>query len=300
MGAKRFLIASLLGVAVALPSMAQIGVDDEVSDFGVWTSVGVEKKINKKWSVEFESELRTADALNEVSRYSFGLSTSYKVCSWLKADAGYTLLRDYTRSSSSLQWKEDVYNHEDGEDVYAWSEYELDKNADFWRTRHRVNVSLTGSVKIDRFKISLRERWQYTYQPEVSYDKTEYDVIRYNIDEWGWAQEMMGLVEQDGYLWKVNEEGEAKRSSKRGKGSNVLRSRLQVAYDIKNVPFEPYASCEMYHDDSGLKKTRYTIGGDYKIAKTHSIGLYYRYQDFSGSDEGESTHILGLGYKFKF
>ena len=77
MGTKRFLIASLLGVAVTLPSMAQIGVDDEVSDFGVWTSVGVEKKINKKWGVEFEGELRTADALNEVSRYSFGLSTNH-------------------------------------------------------------------------------------------------------------------------------------------------------------------------------------------------------------------------------
>lgn len=296
MGTKRFLIASLLGVAVTLPSMAQIDADDEVSEFGVWTSVGVEKKITKKWSVEAEGEFRTADALNEVSRYSFGLSTSYKMCSWLKADAGYTLLRDYTRASTSLQWKEDVYDDDD----YMWSEYELDDNADFWRTRHRVNLSLTGSVKIDRFKISLRERWQYTYQPEVSYDKTEYDVIRYNVDDWGWAQENMGLVEHDGYLWNVNEEGETKKDTKRGKGSNVLRSRLQVAYDIKNIPFEPYASCEMYHDDGGLKKIRYTIGGDYKIAKTHSIGLYYRYQDFSGSDEGESTHILGLGYKFKF
>lgn len=296
MGTKRFLIASLLGVAVTLPSMAQIDADDEVSEFGVWTSVGVEKKITKKWSVEAEGEFRTADALNEVSRYSFGLSTSYKMCSWLKADAGYTLLRDYTRASTSLQWKEDVYDDDD----YMWSEYELDDNADFWRTRHRVNLSLTGSVKIDRFKISLRERWQYTYQPEVSYDKTEYDVIRYNVDDWGWAQENMGLVEHDGYLWNVNEEGETKKDTKRGKGSNVLRSRLQVAYDIKNIPFEPYASCEMYHDDGGLKKIRYTIGGDYKIAKTHSIGLYYRYQDFSGSDEGESTHILGLGYKFKY
>lgn len=294
MGTKRFLIASILGIAISLPSMAQI--DDEISDFGVWTSVGFEKKINKKWGVEFEGEFRTQDALNEVSRYSLGISTDYKLTSWLKADVGYTLLRDYTRGSTSLQWKKDVYD----DDEYSWSEYELDDNADFWRTRHRVNVSLTGSVKIGRFKISLRERWQYTYQPEASYDKVEYDVIRYNIEDWGWAQEMMGLVEHDGYLWKVNEEGEAKKDTKRGKGSNVLRSRLQVAYDIKNVPFEPYASCEMYHDDGGLKKTRYTIGGDYKIAKKHTIGLYYRYQDFSGSDEGESTHIIGIGYNIKF
>ena len=46
MGTKRFIIASLLGIAISLPSMAQI--DDDISNFGVWTSIGVEKKISKK------------------------------------------------------------------------------------------------------------------------------------------------------------------------------------------------------------------------------------------------------------
>ncbi|MBQ4344792.1 MAG: DUF2490 domain-containing protein [Muribaculaceae bacterium] len=291
MGTKRFLTASILSIAIAIPAIAQFNIDDDVSDFGLWTSVGLEKKINKKWSAEFEGELRTADALNEVSRYSFGISTSYKICSWLKADAGYTLLRDYTRANSSLQWKED-------EDDISY--YEIDNEEDFWRTRHRFNISFTGSLKLGRFKISLRERWQYTYQPEITISQTETDVTRYNIEDWEWAKEMMGLIEYDGYLWQISDEGKVKEKAKRGKGSNVLRSRLEVSYDIKSVPFEPYLSCEMYHDDGGIKKTRYTIGGDYKIAKKHSIGLYYRYQDFSGSDEGESVHILGVRYKFKF
>lgn len=291
MGTKRFLTTAILSIAIAIPAIAQFNIDNDVSDFGLWTSVGLEKKINKKWSAEFEGELRTADALNEVSRYSFGISTSYKICSWLKADAGYTLLRDYTRASSSLQWKED-------EDDISY--YEIDNEEDFWRTRHRFNISFTGSLKLGRFKISLRERWQYTYQPEITISQTETDVTRYNIEDWEWAKDMMGLIEYDGYLWQISDEGKVKEKAKRGKGSNVLRSRLEVSYDIKSVPFEPYLSCEMYHDDDGIKKTRYTIGGDYKIAKKHSIGLYYRYQDFSGSDEGESVHILGVGYKFKF
>lgn len=301
MGTKRFLIASAFGIALSMPTMAQgnpFDLDDEISDFGVWTSVGVEKKINKKWGVELEGEFRTADALSEVARYSLGISTDYKLTSWLKADVGYIFLRDFNRAESSLQWKSDEYDDED----YQWSKYELDENDAFWRSRHRFNVSLTGSVKLGRFKLSLRERWQYTYQPEVAFSKVEYDVLRYNIDDWGWAQEAMGLVEHDGYLWKISEEGEAKNDSKRAKHSHVLRSRLQVAYDIKGVPFEPYASVEMYNDFDGfkIKKMRYTIGGDYKINKQHSIGLYYRHQDFSGDDEGESTHILGVGYKFKF
>lgn len=297
MGSKRFITAALLVGAMAMPAMAQFDVDDEISDLGVWTSVGIEKKITKKWGVEFEGEFRTADALNEVSRYSLGVSSDYKLTSWLKAEVGYIFLRDYTRESNTLDWKEDEYD----EDDYQWSKYELDNDADYWRTRHRINTSLIGSIKVGRFKISLRERWQYTYQRETSYDKVEYDVIRYNKEDWEWAKDAMGLIESDGYLWKVGEP-EAKKKIKKGKGSNVLRSRLQVAYDIKGVPFEPYASCEIYNDFDGfnLKKTRYTIGGDYKINKKHSIGLYYRYQDFAGDDSDESTQIIGVGYKFKF
>lgn len=273
MGAKRFLIAGLVGIATVMPSMAQVDIDDEISDFGLWTSVGVEKKITKKWGVELEGELRTQDAMKEVSRYSLGISTDYKLTSWLKVDAGYIFLRDYNLS----EFKADPIAEEDE----GWVAYQGDLYAPYWTTRHRANVSLTGSVKLGRFKLSLRERWQYTYRPETEKGH-EYHV--------GYCEGVpVEPVIEDKGMKKV-----------KGKGSNVLRSRLQVAYDIKSVPFEPYASCEMYHDGGGLKKTRYTIGGDYKIAKKHTVGLYYRYQDFSGSDEGESTHILGVGYKFKF
>ena len=271
MGTKRFIVASLLSAAIAMPTMAQI--DDEISDFGVWTSVGVEKKINKKWGLELEGEFRTQDAMNEISRYSIGISTDYKLTSWLKADAGYVFLRDHNLA----QFKDEPISEEDE----GWVIQQGELTDAYWTSRHRVNASLTGSVKWGRVKFSLRERWQYTYRPET--DKIETDYVFY-----------------DPSLPLQPEVSEPTKKIVKGKGSNVLRSRLQVSYDIKAVPFEPYASCEMYHDDGGLKKTRYTIGGDYKIAKKHTIGLYYRYQDFSGSDEGESTHILGVGYKFKF
>lgn len=294
MGSKRFIIAALLGLAVAIPSKSVNleDVNDEISNFGVWTSIGVEKKITKKWSIGLEGEFRTQDALNEVSRYSLGISTDYKISSWLKADAGYIFLRDYNRKTSSLELKDEE------DDCVV---YELDNNSDFWRNRHRVNASLTGSVKLGDFKFSLRERWQYTYQPEVSYDKTEYDVEQYNIDDWGWAQESMGLVEYNGYLWSISDEAKEKRATKQSKNSYVLRSRIQVEYDKKGLPVEPYASCEIYNGEGWhLKKTRYTIGADYKITKKHSVGLYYRYQAFAGDDSDESTQIIGVGYKFKF
>ena len=105
MGTKRFLIASAFGIALSMPTMAQgnpFDLEDEISDFGVWTSVGVEKKINKKWGVELEGEFRTADAFNEVARYSLGISTDYKLTSWLKADAQVCRPKYFSSKTVSL------------------------------------------------------------------------------------------------------------------------------------------------------------------------------------------------------
>ncbi len=296
MGTKRFLIASMLSVVVALPSMAQpdiLDIDDDISNFGVWTSIGVEKKINKKFSVGVEGEFRTADVLNEVSRYSIGASVDYKLTSWLKAEVGYVYIAEPQARENKLELKE--YKDTDDDGVVDETEYEYKTDAPYVRNRHRVNASLTGSVKFGRFKISLRERWQYTYRPETTTERVEYDLKYQNM--------MEGFYDGDKYLWKIESMNPEKRQKQiKAKESHMLRSRLQVSYDIKSIPFEPYASIELYNDFDGfkLKKTRYTIGGDYKFNKKHSIGLYYRYQDFSGSDEGESTNILGVGYKFKF
>ena len=294
MGTKRFIITAILVGTMAMPSIAQDNIleSDEISSFGVWTSIGAEKKITKKWGVELEGEFRTADELNEVSRYSIGISTDYKINSWLKVDAGYVFMRDFSREDKSLKWKEDEFT-DDG--ALDFSKYELDIEEEYWKTRHRVNASLTGSVKLGNFKLSLRERVQYTFQTKKVITQTEYDVTKYSEEGWGWFY--------GDNLWQIDTENpKVKEDEKGGKHSFVLRSSLQVEYNIKGVPFEPYASVEMYNDLDGfdIKKMRYTIGGDYKINKKHSVGLYYRYQDFLGSDEGESTHILGVGYKFKF
>lgn len=296
MGTKRFLIASILAGAMAIPSMAQDEIFDEenVSNFGVWTSLGVEKKITKRWGVELEGELRTADALNEVARYSVGISTDYKICSWLKADMGYILIAEPQEKSIEFEFKEAVpINEDDLDEGIEYTKYEYKIEPAYTRIRHRANVSLTANVKLGRFKLSLRERWQYTYRPEKNIDKIEYDIRYLNLMEWF----------QDEYLWQVESfDPEVKNKTIKSKHSNVLRSRLQVEYDIKGVPFEPYASVEVYNDLEGFnfKKMRYTIGGDYKINKQHSIGMYYRYQDFFGAEKDESSHILGIGYKFKF
>ena len=161
--------------------------------------------------------------------------------------------------------------------IYAHPETETTKKGNiipsYWQSKHRVYASLMGKVKWGQCELSLRERWQYTYRPSQS-------VAKYDGDD--------GSQKSDEYI--------------SGKCKNVLRSRLQVEYDIKKCPVTPYASCELYNMmGSGWshEKTRWTIGGEYKVNKKHAIDIFYRYQDESDDDE-DSGHAIGVGYVYKF
>ncbi len=157
--------------------------------------------------------------------------------------------------------REDVSYHDD-ETYNNW-------RPSYWGVRHRFNVSLTASHKIRRVEVSLRERWQYTYRPSRVIDNFDFDEA----------------------MWEDHEV--------RGKGKNVLRSRLQVEWDIPKCKFDPYANVE-FHTTRELEKTRFIIGTSYSVQKTHVFKLYYRYQLSGSSSDEPNIHMLGLGYAYKF
>ena len=47
---------------------------------------------------------------------------------------------------------------------------------------------------------------------------------------------------------------------------------------------------------------RYTAGCDFKINKQNHIDLYYRFVDIRENDNfnNRDSHVLGVGYQFKF
>lgn len=82
--------------------------------------------------------------------------------------------------------------------------------------------------------------------------------------------------------------------------SNFLRYRFGTDYNIKGSKITPYASVEFFQRlSTGLiSKTRYTIGGEYKIDKSNAVDLSYSYDDKHKSYN--TFHIVGLSYKYKF
>lgn len=266
-GKLRYLAVALFTIHCSL--FTPLTASAQGDDFGLDFSLEVQKKIDKKWSVSLEGELRTRNNAQTNDRWSVGLGVDYKLAKWLKASAGYNFLYDnYDRISYFDETDDEV---DDGDA----DEGDPKKRAQYWQARHRFNVSLTLSKKlIGDFKFSLRERWQYTYRPE------------YTVDErWSYLKNAY-----DGKPHTYN-----------GKAKHVLRTRLQVEYDSKNVPVSPYASVEFFNQMS-LEKVRYQVGAEWSITKQHAVGAFYRYQHIDNDDEGleADRHLIGLSYKLKF
>ena len=247
---EKRLILSLLLAPFFLPSQAQ------GDDFGVWTDVNVEKKLTSRWSIEGGAELRTRDNSKELDRWSLGAEASYKVFDWLKLSAGYVFIDDHR------------YNLNDKGTKYA----------DFWGVRHRFNASLTASQSFGDLSISLRERWQYTYRPEVTvsrYYAVSSAIKGYDADEY------------------------ADEHTYSGKGKNVWRNRLMMKYKLSRM-VRPYVQAESTMGCS-LEKMRYGVGTEIRLNKHHSLDARYIFQRYYDDDADEAnSHILGVGYTYKF
>jgi len=252
---QRIITASaclLIALSAAIcPTTARADSDD----MGLCLTAGASHKLNKRWSVGGEVEFRSRNDFKTADRISVGVNAGYKLMKGLKASAGYSLLVDNNMEHITFN------------DDYSYNNW----RPSYWGVRHRFNVSLTGSIDIQRVSISLRERWQYTYRPHKMTDNFDFDEA----------------------LWETVEV--------RGKGKNVLRSKLQVDWNIPHCKFDPFASVEFYNAWE-LEKTKLTVGVDYNINKTHYFEAFYRYQKPNEDDDDNeiNSHIIGLSYTFKF
>ena len=250
-------------------------------DFGIWTSLGAEKKLVNNLSVEAGFEFRSADNLDVVSRWGGSLGLNYKVAKFLKLSAGYAYLYDQNPLESKVN-----YNKK-GE----INGYNVDQA--YWQSKHRAYFDVTGSKKVGRFKFSLRERYQYTRFVETECDRDRYRDERlpgYGGDIFVWnGQEFMSC--------------ESVVNTKQAKDKHIFRTRAKIEYNIPKCPLNPYISYELSNDLSDqldLDKTRLIVGTEWKLTKKHIFTIGYLYQHGTDGEHEGGRHVLDLGYKFNF
>ena len=267
-------ILALLIAMFTLSPLCNINAQSNEDEYGIWATVEVSKKINKKFKIVADAEFRTYDFVSNVERAAIGVKFEYKILKWLKANVGYQFHYKHTPEKKSFK---DPVEDEEGN---VFNEYNIDH--DYWAIRNRAYATISGEYKIGRFEFGLRERLQYTRTNSATTEETKY---RYDLGT-------DPLFSTEDNSWVTTTEPEFKDA----KNNLTLRSRLNVKYDIPNCKVNPFASVELYtrlDEWKGYDKLRYRIGASYKINKDNSISLYYLFEDVNGDSDG---HAIGFEY----
>lgn len=287
---RRSILAALLLAPCALH---QVCAQDN-DELGLWSEIGVEKAITKKWDAGLDLEYRAQNK----ARFSAGVSTSYKPWKWLKLGISYNFLYTYK--------PEKYKNKDEGEVGSEYWETGYNHTPDYWYPRHRFSADATGSIKLWKWlKVSLRERYQITHSKARTIDKFKYRTIhekKYDFDDdWNevtWFEEYPDNEVESKYYSAYTDQ--------------VLRSRLKLEYDKKRVPFSPFISAEFHNsvsvgDHMLLQKVRAAVGSSYKFRKHNEVTLsyiitfdMYDIEDNEVVRQHDRMHAINLGYKYSF
>jgi hypothetical protein len=140
--------------------MTSVTLWSQTKDFGIWSSVGMDKKLGK-WNIGAEGELRTKDNSTEVNRWSLQLEASYRIIKLIQVGAGY----------------EYIYFHDT-------------RYLDF-QPRNRSYAFVQGKYKIGDLTFSLRERLQVTKKDDSDRIKKNGEINTYQINpEWTWRNRL--------------------------------------------------------------------------------------------------------------
>jgi hypothetical protein len=214
----------------------------------------------KDLSFEAGVQLRLNNDLGSVDRIHTSLGVEYEACKYFSLGADYILINGYDGAAS------------------AWE-----------RPRHRLNVNFTGSVKLGRVELSLRERIQTTFRTDSvnRYEKSKSAAIlrsrlmaEYSIRHSKWTPYL--LFE--------------------------LHNTLNAPQVVANYKSDPFAT------DNYITRYRAGVGAKYRISRNHRMEFYYYFDydrsyniDYKGNkgdlkgylQENEFRHIFGISYKFK-
>jgi hypothetical protein len=275
---RRSLVIALFTLALAMPLTAQ-------STWGLRTGIGAEKKIGKGLEAGFDVKYHLTDDFKNTDRWSVGASLSKRLYRNeaktfnVKAGMGYKFMNVYT--GWTTKYKGDRTDIEDGldKDYYISNKFNFNVLDSYVDTRHRITAYAQASAEMGRFKLSLRESYQFTHTDSVSYSKDKY---RYKNGKWKDVE-----TEMDG---------------KSASDKSMLRSKLSLDYNIPHFKYDPFISYELFNSlDNGfeLQKSRIQAGIEFSINKKHNFEVAYLWQNQHDDDEPAGSFIC-IDYKFSF
>lgn len=137
--------------------LSQVSLHAQEKDFATWTNLDFEYKVKPAFAVSGGLEWRTKNDLSSTDRWAMKIGGAYTLLPFLKLGAGYEV------------------HYRNQEDVG-------------WKFRHRYRIEGTLSTRLQRVKLSLRERLQHTFDGDKdefrlrSRFKLAYDVPKCKLE----------------------------------------------------------------------------------------------------------------------
>ncbi len=200
------------------------------NDLGGWAEFELKKEI-KDWSFSVGEEVRTMDNMTSLYGLYTSMAVDYKPWKHLEFGTSYQFI---------------LFNDTEYDDL---------------QSRHRLNFATTGDVKWNRFKFSLRERFQMTFKDESVHD---YKMNPKN-------------------KWRNRFEMEY----------NIPKSKITPSFSVEthyqlNNP-----------DGNKFDKLRYKLAAAYKINKNNKLQLYTQFDHEINVNNPVDRTVIGFSYSLE-
>ena len=204
----------------------------QTTDFGIRFGAEISKKLTKKIELQFEEEIRLNQNVTEYDRSMTTLGGSYAINKTFKAGVFYTYIY--------------ANNQDDG----------------YYESRHRFGGWIQAAQKLNRFKITLREKFQDTYRDE--------DLGNYKYNPKTYLRSKL----------------EVSYNIKKSPFTPYLSAEMH--YQLNNP------------SGNETDKWRYTAGTEYTINKKFTIDLFYRLDKEINVKNPANISVIGTMLKYRF
>ena len=269
------------------------------SNWGLRSGIGVEKKITKGLDAGVEAKYYQTDNFKNTDRWSIGLSLDKRLYRneaktfTVKAGLGYKFMNVYNDWSTKYKDDDEGVENKLEPQYYLDNKYDFNLKDSYVDKRHRISASVQAALEVGRFKISLRETYQFTHTDSASYNVDKY---RYDDGQTNWAGK--GYRNITGTDYYIRNDVTVKAASDK----RVLRSKVSLDYDIPHWKYDPFVSYELFHglgNGFTAQKSRLTAGVEFSFKKMHNFEVAYMWQNQHDDDEPAGSFIC-LSYKFDF
>ncbi len=132
----------------------------QTTDWGLWTDVGVEAKLSRKWAVGIGGQYRWKENISLTDQIRGSADVNYRLNKYVKLGVGYELIADKKK-------KKDIFVYRNRFMVQATGSYKYARFTASWRPRLQTTVlsdsELGDKAGTDNYRWVLRNRFGLKY-----------------------------------------------------------------------------------------------------------------------------------------